>query len=114
MNATTGPAIAAVEPQTARHAMAPPWRFGDKAFEWLTLAMALAVVVLVVLLGWELWGGCSVAMRRFGFHFLTTSTWDAVAERLGALSFIYGRVISSLIGFLFAVGLRIGVGGFRT
>ena len=50
MDATTGPAIAAVEPQTARHAMAPPSRFGDKAFEWLTLAMALAVVVLMVLL----------------------------------------------------------------
>ena len=38
MDATTGPAIAAVEPQTARHAMAPPSRFGDKAFEWLEKA----------------------------------------------------------------------------
>src|SRR5438132_5879134 len=114
MDATTGPAIAAVEPQTARHAMAPPSRFGDKAFEWLTLAMALAVVVLVVLLGWELWGGSSLAIRKFGFHFLTTSTWDPVAEQFGALSFIYGTLISSLIALLIAVPLSIATAAYLT
>ena len=34
--------------------MKPPSRFGDKAFEWLTLGMALAVILLVFLIGWEL------------------------------------------------------------
>jgi len=32
--------------------MSPPSRLGDKAFEWLTLAMALVVVLLVFLVGW--------------------------------------------------------------
>src|SRR5437773_6077284 len=114
MNGTTGRAIAALEPQTARHAMAPPSRFGDKAFEWLTLAMALAVVVLVILLGWELWGGSSLAIRKFGFHFLTTSTWDPVAEQFGALSFIYGTLISSLIALLIAVPLSIATAAYLT
>src|SRR6266566_3655914 len=114
MDATTGPAIAAVEPQIARHAIAPPSRFGDKAFEWLTLAMALAVVVLVVLLGWELWGGSSLAIRKFGFHFLTTSTWDPVAEQFGALSFIYGTLVSSLIALLIAVPLSIATAAYLT
>ncbi len=94
MDATTGPAIAAVELQSARRAMAPPSRFGDKAFEWLTLLMALGVAVLVILLGWELWRGSSLAVRKFGFHFLTTSRWDPVAEQFGALPFIYGTVVS--------------------
>src|SRR5438034_4657690 len=114
MNGTTGRAIAALEPQTARHAMAPPSRFGDKAFEWLTLAMALAVVVLVILLGWELWGGSSLAIRKFGFHFLTTSTWDPVAEQFGALSFIYGTLISSLIALLFALPVSIASAVYLT
>src|SRR5947207_3593777 len=114
MNATTGPAIVALEPQTARQAMAAPSRFGDKAFEWLTLTMALALVVLVVLLGWELWGGSSLAIRKFGFHFLTTSTWDPVAEQFGALSFIYGTLISSLIALLIAVPLSIATAACLT
>ena len=114
MDATTGPAIAAVELQSARRAMAPPSRFGDKAFEWLTLLMALGVVVLVILLGWELWRGSSLAVRKFGFHFLATSTWDPVAEQFGALPFIYGTVVSSLIALLIAVPLSIATAAYLT
>ena len=114
MDATTGPAIAAVEPQSARRAMAPPSRFGDKAFEWITLLMALGVVVLVILLGWELWRGSSLAVRKFGFHFLTTSTWDPVAEQFGALPFIYGTVVSSLIALFIAVPLSIATAAYLT
>lgn len=114
MDATTGPAIAAVEPKSARRAMAPPSRFGDKAFEWLTLLMALGVVVLVILLGWELWRGSSLAVRKFGFHFLTTSTWDPVAEQFGALPFIYGTVVSSLIALVIAVPLSIATAAYLT
>ena len=94
--------------------MAPPSRFGDKAFEWLTLVMALTVVVLVILLGWELWRGSSLAVRNFGFHFLTTSNWDPVAERFGALPFIYGTVVSSLIALLIAVPLSIATAAYLT
>src|SRR5213595_2244469 len=114
MDATTGPAIAAVELQSARRAMAPPSRFGDKAFEWLTLLMALGLVVLVILLGWELWRGSSLAVRKFGFHFLTTSTWDPVAEQFGALPFIYGTLVSSLIALLIAVPLSIATAVYLT
>ncbi|HEV3147847.1 MAG TPA: hypothetical protein VGZ24_04300, partial [Chthoniobacterales bacterium] len=84
--------------RTAANAMAPPSRFGDKAFEWLTLAMAMAVVALVFLVGWQLARGSSLAIQKFGFHFLATSTWDPVAEQFGALPFIYGTVVSSLVG----------------
>ena len=94
--------------------MKPPSRFGDKAFEWVTLAMALAVVVLVFLVGWQLARGSSLAIRRFGFHFLTTSTWDPVAEQFGALPFIYGTIVSSLIALIIAVPLSIATALYLT
>jgi len=94
--------------------MKPPSRFGDKAFEWLTLAMALAVVALVSLVGWQLARGSSLAIRRFGFHFLTTSTWDPVAEQFGALPFIYGTIVSSLIALIIAVPLSIATAIYLT
>jgi len=94
--------------------MAPPSRFGDKAFQWLTLVMAMVVVVLVILTGWQLCRGSSLAIEKFGFHFLATSTWDPVAEQFGALPFIYGTLVSSLIALLIAVPLSIATAVYLT
>jgi phosphate transport system permease protein len=103
-----------VEDRSAQGRMAPPSRFGDKAFEWLTLAMAFAVVVLVILIGWQLWSGSSLAVHKFGFRFLTTSTWDPVTEEFGALPFIYGTLVSSFIALLIAVPLSIATAVYLT
>src|SRR6059036_3766791 len=104
----------AVEGRSVQARMGSPSRFGDKAFEWLTLAMALAVVVLIILIGWQLWIGSSLAIKKFGFHFLVTSTWDPVAEQFGALPFIYGTLVSSLIALLIAVPLSIATAAYLT
>jgi phosphate transport system permease protein len=114
MQVATHPAVAATEPQSARCAMTPPSRFEDKAFQWLTLAMAMAVVLLVILTGWQLWRGSSLAVQKFGFRFLVTSTWDPVTEQFGALPFIYGTVVSSLIALLIAVPLSIATAIYLT
>src|SRR5438034_5656709 len=102
------------DPRSVARAMAPPSRFGDKAFEWLTLVMALAVVLLIILTGWQLWRGSLLAVQKFGFHFLATSTWDPVAEQFGALPFIYGTLVCSLIALLIAVPLSIATAVYLT
>ena len=111
----------AVDPQAplqfekrAQVQLKPPSHFGDRAFQWLTLAMALAVVVLVFLVGWQLARGSSLAIKRFGFSFFTTSTWDPVAEQFGAWPFIYGTVVSSLIALIIAVPLSIATAVYLT
>ena len=118
MEVATAPASKAFgapgEPASARQVMARPSRFGDKAFEWLTCAMAMTVVVLVILTGWELWNGSVGAIKKFGFHFLVTSTWDPVADQFGALPFIYGTLVSSLIALLIAVPLGIATAAYLT
>ncbi|MEP7014198.1 MAG: phosphate ABC transporter permease subunit PstC [Verrucomicrobiota bacterium] len=98
----------------ATRKMSPPSRFADKAFEWITLAMALAVVILVALIGWQLARGSSLAIQKFGFNFLATSTWDPVAEQFGALPFIYGTAVSSLIALVIAVPLSIATAIYLT
>jgi phosphate transport system permease protein len=107
-------ASVSIAESSARERMSPPSRFGDRAFEWLTLAMASAVVVLVILIGWELWNGSSLAIKKFGFHFLTTSTWDPVAEQFGALPFVYGTLVSSAIALIIAVPLGIATAAYLT
>src|SRR5438552_14407362 len=112
MSAITVEEADAIQPAQAR--MSPPSPFGDKAFYWLTLSMAFAVVLLVILIGWELGQGSWQAIQKFGFHFLTTSKWDPVAEEFGALPFIYGTVVSSLIALLIAVPLSIATAVYLT
>jgi len=102
------------EERSAPSKMSPPSRFGDKAFEWLTLGMALVVILLVFLIGWQLAYGSSLAIQKFGLRFLTTSTWDPVAEEFGALPFIYGTLVSSLIALIIAVPLSIGTAVYLT
>src|ERR1700730_15905443 len=92
----------------------PPSRFADKAFEWLTLLMALAVIALIFLVGWQLARGSELSIKRFAFAFLTPTSWDPVAEQFGALPFIYGTVVSSLIALIIAVPLSIATAVFLT
>src|SRR2546425_13052276 len=96
MEISIPPAVAPDDPRSVARAMAPPSRFGDKAFEWLTLTMALAVVVLVILTGGELWRGSSLGIPKFGFPFLTTSPLGPGSGQFGALPVFFGTLGSSL------------------
>ena len=39
--------------------------FGDRAFRWLTLFMALSIFVLIVLIGFELTNGSKLSLQKF-------------------------------------------------
>ena len=98
----------------SRISLAPPSAGQDKAFETLTLLASLAVVGLLFLVGWVLIGESNLSIKKFGFHFLTSSIWDPVAEQYGALPFIYGTFMSSLIALIIAVPLSIGTAIYLT
>ncbi len=89
-------------------------RFGDRAFKWLTLLMALSVFALVVLIGFQLAHGSRLALQKFGWHFLVSSEWDPVTEQFGALPFIFGTLVSSFLALLIAVPLSIATALYLT
>ncbi len=94
--------------------MTPPSRVGDVVFKWITLLMAMSVTALIVIVGWQLWKGSQLAVHKFGFSFLTSSTWDPVREEFGALPFIFGTLVSSLIALIIAVPLSIAAAIYLT
>lgn len=51
-------------------------------------------------------------MNTFGIGFLTGSTWDPVNEIFGALPFIFGTLVSSLIALIIAVPFSLGIAIF--
>ena len=89
-------------------------RLTDHGFQ--KLAIGLAAVVGLLLLGILLTvvGGAREAISRFGVSFLTTSNWDPVGGHYGALTAIYGTVVSSLLALLIAVPLGVGTALFLT
>lgn len=97
-----------------RLALPPPGRWGDRVFKYLTFAMALSVGALVVLVGWKLFQSSEQAIRHFGWSFLTTSAWDPVRQKFGALPFIFGTLVSSLIALVIAVPLSIATAVYLT
>lgn len=91
-----------------------PGAIGDRLFKWLAFLMALSVFVLIVLIGYELASGSSLTLKKFGWHFLTSADWDPVNEQFGALPFIFGTLVSSIIGLVIAVPLSIATALFLT
>ena len=87
-------------------------RIGDPLFKLTTGLFAVAIAGLAVLIVVEMAFGSKLPFQKFGFGFLTRSIWDPVAEQFGALPFIYGTAVSSLIGLLVAVPVSVGVAIF--
>jgi phosphate transport system permease protein len=88
--------------------------YGDRIFKFVLTLAALLIPILLAFLVYELWTGSRLAIDRFGLSFVTSSTWDPVAEEFGAFPLIFGTLLSSLIALLIAVPLSLGVAIYLT
>ena len=96
------------------HGMKPPSRIGDTMFAGFTFLMAFTVLVLICVVGWQLWAGARLSIGKFGLHFLVSSDWDPGNDVYGALPFIYGTLVSSLLALLIAVPLSVATAIYLT
>src|SRR5436853_7570425 len=111
--ATTGrgPSVEkALAPQQTKRAFGAS-RWADSLFKLTTLIFALIVAGLVVIII-EMAMNSQLSFSKFGFNFITRSIWDPVHEEFGALPFIYGTAVSSIIALFIAVPLSIGIAIF--
>jgi phosphate transport system permease protein len=85
---------------------------GDRLFAALSLLAALVVPSLAVLMVVVLVRQSLPSIERFGWHFLVGRNWDAPGRELGALPFIYGTVVTSLVAMALAVPLGVGAAAY--
>lgn len=78
---------------------------GDLIFKGLTLVCALAIPLLMTGIIAELWTNSDLSRRKFGFGFLISQAWNPVTQDFGALSAIFGTIVSTAIAMLLAVPL---------
>jgi len=87
-------------------------RDGDEFARLVTLVFAATVVLITAALVWELWSNSVLPRQKFGLHFFVTQTWDPIMDEFGALPFIYGTVVTSVLALLISVPLGIGAAIF--
>jgi phosphate transport system permease protein len=87
-------------------------QMGDLIARFTALFFAFLLVAIVGLLVYELISRSAPARAKFGWHFLTSSEWNPVTEEFGALPFLYGTVITSLVGMLLSIPLGLGAAIF--
>ena len=107
-------AVSAFPPHPERIRLKPPSRFADGIFYVATLLCAISLIVIVGLIAYELVIHSDATLKKFGFKFFIGTNWDPVAEDFGALPFVYGTVVSSLVALIIAVPLAVGVAVFTT
>ncbi len=74
--------------------------------------MGVAVLALLGLLTFILFVRSVPAMQRFGLGYLTGTTWDPVVPVYGALPFVYGTLVTSVIALLIGVPVSLGIAIF--
>jgi phosphate transport system permease protein len=86
----------------------------DVLFGWTMRLCGVAVVALLGLIVYQLVVGSQLSWHAFGWKFFGQSDWNPVEDQYGALPFMYGTIVSSLLSLVIAVPLSIGVAVFIT
>ena len=86
----------------------------DKLFRAAVTAAGLFVLVTLLAAGLSMFWGGREAFQTFGFGFLTSTDWDPVQQKFGALVPIYGTLVTAAIALIIAVPISFGIALFLT
>jgi phosphate transport system permease protein len=87
-------------------------RIADGVFTGLMLLCGLSIFAIVLLIVFVLVSHSQLSIKAFGWHFFATRTWDPVSGDFGALPFLFGTVLSSLLAVAMAVPLALATSIF--
>jgi phosphate transport system permease protein len=80
-------------------------RLPDRIFRGGSGLLAFGVIVLLAAIGLMLFASSILTWQTFGLSFITGTEWDPVASVYGALPFIVGTLMTSLLALLIAAPL---------
>ena len=86
----------------------------DRLFRWAVTAAGVFVGITLVAAAFSMFWGGREAFDTFGWGFLTSTEWDPVQRRFGALVPIYGTLVTAAIALLIAVPISFGIALFLT
>jgi phosphate transport system permease protein len=84
-------------------------RRADRVFRLVALCAGLVVLAVLALIAASTTHEAWPAFRSEGLSFITSSTWIPSENKFGALAFIYGTVLSSVLALLLSVPVSLGI-----
>jgi phosphate transport system permease protein len=85
---------------------------GDSVARLVTIMFAAIVLLIAVILVYVLWQGSAASRHSLGWSFLFSTDWDPVTQKFGALPFIYGTVVTSVLALIISVPVGVGAAVF--
>ncbi|MFR9167031.1 MAG: phosphate ABC transporter permease subunit PstC [Dysgonomonas sp.] len=86
----------------------------DKIFKGLLFAVSIIILLLTAGIVYALISQSLAAFSKFGIGgFISSSEWDSRADNYGALSFIVGTLMTSLLALLFCIPFSLPVALFN-
>jgi phosphate transport system permease protein len=85
---------------------------GDFFFRAVTALFAGSVILTLLAMAVEMFFASEESIAAFGLGFITSTVWDPVRDQFGALPFIYGTVVSSLLALMISVPISLGIAIF--
>jgi len=82
---------------------------GDRSFAILTAAAGLLVLVILVLILVSTTQQASSWFSKAGLSGIFSTNWDPTTNNFGAMAFVYGTVISSVIAIIIAVPVSVSI-----
>lgn len=101
-----------VIPRSRIASLADKLRVGDPFAYTLTVVCAASIFLVTCLLVYELWLGSALSRHKFGWNFILSGTWDPVTETFGAVPFMFGTVVTSILALLISVPIGLGAAIF--
>lgn len=86
----------------------------DVLFKNITLFFAAVIVAIMAWMVIALLFQSELSIKKFGFSFIISNDWNPVEGKFGALPFIYGTVVSSIIAVIISTPISIGIALFLT
>jgi len=87
---------------------------GDRFFRTILFVAAALILIIVAAMIAMMFSYSLPTIREFGFGFLIGRVWNPAMGSYGALPFIYGTVVSSVIALVISVPVSIGIAVFLT
>jgi phosphate transport system permease protein len=82
---------------------------GDRAFALLALVAGLLVLVILILIAVSTASQSTTWFTTAGWGGIFSTVWNPATNQFGAMAFVYGTVISSVIGLIIAVPVSVSI-----